>query len=216
MTAQKETLLNALNWRYAVKKFDANKKIDQETWQALEESLILTPSSYGLQPWRFLIVTNLELRRKLTAVSWNQKQVEDCSHLVVFTVKEKVDEAHVQSFVNQMGKVRGVDPATFAGYQKMMVGDVVTGLRSKVAFEWAARQAYIALGNFMTACALVDVDTCPMEGIDPAKYDEILGLAGSGWKTVVACPAGYRASDDKYASEKKVRFDHSVVIEHRD
>lgn len=215
-SAQTETLLNALNWRYAVKKFDANKKIDQKTWQALEESLILTPSSYGLQPWRFQIVTNLELRRKLTPVSWGQKQVEDCSHLVVFTVKEKVDEAYVQSFIDQMGKVRGVDPATFAGYQKMIVSDVVKGARSQVAFEWAARQSYIALGNFMTACALVGVDTCPMEGIDPAKYDEILGLVGSGWKTVMACPAGYRASDDKYASEKKVRFEKSVLIEHRE
>lgn len=215
-SAQTETLLNALNWRYAVKKFDANKKIDQKTWQALEESLILTPSSYGLQPWRFQIVTNLELRRKLTPVSWGQKQVEDCSHLVVFTVKEKVDEAYVQSFIDQMGKVRGVDSATFAGYQKMIVSDVVKGARSQVAFEWAARQSYIALGNFMTACALVGVDTCPMEGIDPAKYDEILGLVGSGWKTVMACPAGYRASDDKYASEKKVRFEKSVLIEHRE
>lgn len=215
-SAQTETLLNALNWRYAVKKFDANKKIDQKTWQALEESLILTPSSYGLQPWRFQIVTNLELRRKLTPVSWGQKQVEDCSHLVVFTVKEKVDEAYVQSFIDQMGKVRGVDSATFAGYQKMIVSDVVKGARSQVAFEWAARQSYIALGNFMTACALVGVDTCPMEGIDPAKYDEILGLVGSGWKTVMACPAGYRASDDKYATEKKVRFEKSVLIEHRE
>mgnify|MGYP001058029431 CR=1 FL=1 len=214
MAAHPETLLNALNWRYAMKKFDAQKKIDPKIWEALEESLILTPSSYGLQPWRFLIVTDLEVRRKLTPVSWGQKQVEDCSHLVVFTVKEKVDEAHVQSFINQMGKVRGVDPATFAGYQKMIVSDVVTGARSQVAFEWAGRQAYIALGNFMTACALVGVDTCPMEGIDPAKYDEILGLTGSGWKTVVACPAGHRASDDKYATEKKVRFDRSTVIKH--
>lgn len=214
MAAQTEQLINALNWRYAVKKFDANKKIDHKTWAALEESLILTPSSYGLQPWKFLIVTNLELRRKLTAVSWNQKQVEDCSHLVVFAVKEKMDEAHIQDFVNLMGKVRGVDPSVFAGYQKMMVGDVVQGPRSKVAFEWAARQAYIALGNFMTACAMVGVDSCPMEGIDPAQYDEILGLTGSGWKTVVACPAGYRASDDKYAHEKKVRFDKSVLIRH--
>lgn len=214
MTAHPEALLNALNWRYAVKKFDSSKQIDAKTWGTLEESLILTPSSYGLQPWRFLVVKNPELRRKLTAVSWNQKQVEECSHLVVFTVKEKVDEAFVQSFIDEMAKVRGVDAATFAGYQKMIVSDVVNGPRGKVAFEWAARQAYIALGNFMTACAMVGVDTCPMEGIDPVKYDEILGLTGSGWKTVVACPAGFRASDDKYATEKKVRFDRSTVIKH--
>ena len=207
-------LIKSLNWRYAVKKFDDQKIISPALWQALEESLILTPSSYGLQPWKFIVVTNKEIRKKLTAVSWNQKQVEDCSHLVVFAVKEKIDEAHVQSFVEQMAEVRGVDVASMDGYRKMMIGDVVNGPRGKVAFEWAARQAYIALGNFMTACAVLNVDTCPMEGIDPLKYDELLGLTGSGWRTVVACPAGYRAADDKYASAKKVRFSRETLIQH--
>lgn len=207
-------LIESLNWRYAVKKFDNQKIISPAVWNALEESLILTPSSYGLQPWKFIVVTNKELRQKLTAVSWNQKQVEDCSHLVVFAVKEKIDEAHVQSFIDQMAKVRGVDATTFEGYKKMMVGDVVTGARSKVSYEWAARQAYIALGNFMTSCAVLQVDTCPMEGIDPIKYDEILGIAGSGWRTVVACPAGYRAADDHYSQAKKVRFSHEALIQH--
>lgn len=209
----KETqLTQALNWRYAVKKFDSAKKIPAETWNALEDALVLTPSSYGLQPWKFLVITDLAVLRKLTPVSWNQKQVEDCSHLVVFTVREKMDEAHVQSFVNRMAEVRGIEVSTIDGYKKMMIGDVVTGARSKVAFEWAARQAYIALGNFMTAAALVGVDTCPMEGIDPAKYDEILGLTGTGWRTVVACPAGYRSPEDKYAELAKVRFEKSALI----
>lgn len=206
------SLIESLNWRYAVKKFDHQKQIPTSTWKALEESLILTPSSYGLQPWKFLVITNKEIRQKLTAVSWNQKQVEDCSHLVVIVVKEKMDEAHVQSFVDQMAVVRGVESSTFDGYKKMMNGDVVHGPRGKVSFEWAARQAYIALGNFMTSCALLNVDTCPMEGIDPEKYDEILGLKGTGWKTVVACPAGYRAQDDQYATAKKVRFNHQTLI----
>jgi nitroreductase len=212
MNAQK--LIESLNWRYAVKKFDNQKTISPIIWKALEESLILTPSSYGLQPWKFIVVTNKEIRQKLTAVSWNQKQVEDCSHLVVFAVKEKVDEAHVQSFIDHMAKVREVDASTFEGYKKMMIGDVVTGARSKVAYEWASRQAYIALGNFMTSCAVLEVDTCPMEGIDPGKYDEILGIAGSGWRTVVACPAGYRAADDHYSNAKKVRFPHQSLIQH--
>jgi len=209
-----ETLVEALNWRYAVKKFDSQKKIDAKTWNALEDSLILTPSSYGLQPWKFLVVTNLPLRQQLTAVSWKQKQVEDCSHLVVFAVKEQMDEAHVQKFIESTAKTRGVDPSTLEGYKKMMIGDVVNGPRGKVSMEWAARQAYIALGNFMTSCALVGVDTCPMEGIEPVKYDEILGLTGTGWKTVVACPAGFRASDDKYGSAKKVRFANQEVVKH--
>ncbi len=208
------SLIEALNWRYAVKKFDKQKTISQDLWHALEESLMLTPSSYGLQPWKFIVVTNKELRQKLTSVSWNQKQVEDCSHLVVFAVKEKMDEAHVQSFVDQMAKVRGIDVSSIEGYRKMMIGDVVSGARGKVAFEWAARQAYIALGNFMTSCAMLNIDTCPMEGIDPVKYDEILGIAGTGWKTVVACPSGYRAADDQYASLKKVRFSRETLIQH--
>lgn len=209
-----EKLLEALNWRYATKKFDNTKKIDGNTWNALEKSLILTPSSYGLQPWKFLVVTDKNIMQKLTPVSWGQKQVEDCSHLVVISVKEKVDEEHVDQFIASVAKSRGVEASTMAEYKKMMMGDVVNGPRSKVAFEWAARQAYIALGNFMTSCALVGVDTCPMEGIDPVKYDEILGLSNTGWRTVVACPAGYRATDDKYSLAPKSRFEDSVVIKH--
>ncbi len=207
-----DLLIESLNWRYAVKKFDAERKIDEKTWSALLDSLVLTPSSYGLQPWKFLIVTNLEKKQQLTAVSWNQKQVEDCSHLVGFVVKEKMDEDHVQKFIEQTAKVRGIDSTTLEGYKKMMVGDVVNGPRGKNSFEWASRQAYIALGNFMTSAAVLGVDTCPMEGIDPQKYDEILGLTGSGWKTVVACPAGFRSAEDKYEKQKKVRFETNDLI----
>jgi nitroreductase len=207
-----EKLIEALKWRYATKKFDASKKIDAQTWNALEDSLVLSASSYGLQPWKFLVVTDKSVMQKLTPVSWGQKQVEDCSHLVVFAVKEKMDEEHVTRFIEATAKVRGIDPASLDGYKKMMIGDVVVGPRSKVAFEWAARQAYIALGNFLTSCAVLGVDTCAMEGIDPIKYDEILGLTNSGWRTVVACPAGFRDNEDKYAHAPKVRFPNSEVI----
>ena len=210
-----EKLIEALEWRYATKKFDATKKIDEKTWASLEKALILTPSSYGLQPWKFIIVQNQLIKDQLKAVSWNQTQVSDCSHHVVFVIKEKMDEAHITHFIEQTAKVRDMDASTMDGYKKMMIGDLVQGPRSKVISEWAARQAYIALGNFMTAAALVGVDTCPLEGIDPVKYDEILGLSDTGWKTVCACPAGFRAEDDKYASAKKVRFDASEVIVYR-
>jgi nitroreductase len=201
-----EQLLAAQQWRYAVKKFDQTKKIDSATWTALEESLLLTPSSYGLQPWKFIIVTDKSTMQKLTGLSWGQKQVEDCSHLVVFAAKEKMDEEHITHFVEVTAQSRNMDATVLEGYKKMMIGDLVNGPRSKNSFEWAARQCYIALGNFMTSCAVVGVDACPMEGIDPVKYDEVLGLTNTGWKTVVACPAGFRASDDKYAEAKKVRF----------
>lgn len=210
-----EKLIEALEWRYAAKKFNAGKKIDEKTWSMLEKALVLTPSSYGLQPWKFIIVQNQGIKDQLRAVSWNQSQVSDCSHHVVFVIKEKMDEAHITHFIEQTAKVRGMEASTMDGYKKMMIGDLVTGPRSKIISEWAARQAYIALGNFMTAAAVVGVDTCPLEGIDPVKYDDILGLTGTGWKTVCACPAGYRAEDDKYATAKKVRFEASEVIVHK-
>ena len=207
-----ETLLAAHQWRYATKAFDPSKKIPDAAWSVLEKTLVLSPSSYGLQPWKFLVVTDPAKREALVPHSWNQRQVADASHLVVFAVKEKMDETHVDRFIARTAEVRGVPSGSLDGYRNMMVSDVVRGPRSAWSKEWAARQAYIALGNFMTTAALLGIDTCPMEGLDPAKYDDILGLAGSGYSTVVACPAGYRAAGDKYASLAKVRFEDRELI----
>jgi nitroreductase len=208
-------LLKILEWRYAVKSFDPNQKIDSAKWKTLEEALRLTPSSYGLQPWRFLVVEDKELRLKLRAVSWNQSQVSDCSHFVVFLCHRAVDEAHIDAYVRSVSETRGIPLDGLEGYRKMMIGDVVRGERSKYAAEWAARQCYIALGNFMTSAALLGVDTCPMEGLDAAKYDEILGLTKGEYRTVMACAAGYRSANDKLATEKKVRFPKEKIIERR-
>ncbi|MBM0743871.1 NAD(P)H-dependent oxidoreductase [Phormidium sp. CLA17] len=206
-------LLERLNWRYATKKFDSTKTIPADVWTALEESLVLTPSSYGLQPWKFLIITSAVLKAQLQPLSWNQAQVGDCSHFVVFTIKKNLTTEHVDRFVDRTAEVRNTEVESLAGYRKVMVGDVVYGARSLSVNEWATRQTYIALGNFMTCAALLGVDTCPMEGIEPAKYDSVLGLPEKGYATVVACAAGYRAEDDKYATLAKVRFDKSEVIE---
>ncbi len=208
-------LVQQLKWRYATKKFDATKRIDPATWSALEEALVLSPSSYGLQPWKFLVVTDPALKTKLRAVSWNQAQVEDCSHHVVFLVKKDLGLPEIEHFVDRIAEVRGVSRESLAGYRGYMVSDLAEGPRARTINEWAARQVYIALGNFMTAAALLGVDTCPMEGLVPAKYDEILGLEGSGWATLCACPAGYRAAEDKYADAPKVRFPREELIEHR-
>jgi nitroreductase len=206
-------LLDRLNWRYATKKFDSTKTIPADTWAALEESLVLTPSSYGLQPWKFLVVTSPDLKAQLQPLSWNQAQVSECSHHVVFTIKKNLTAEHVDHFVARTAEVRQAEPESLAGYRKVMVSDVVYGARSLSVNEWATRQTYIALGNFMTCAALLGVDTCPMEGIEPAKYDTVLGLPEKGYATVVACAAGYRADDDKYATLAKVRFEKSEVIE---
>jgi nitroreductase len=208
-------LLDALTWRYATKKFDPTKVISAETWSALEDALVLTPSSYGLQPWKFVVVTSPELKEKLRPLSWNQAQVTDCSHYVVFTIKKNLTAADVDSFVARTAEVRSVPVESIAGYRNMMVSDVVNGARSFNVNEWATRQTYIALGNFMTSAALVGVDTCPMEGIEPVNYDKTLNLAEAGYATVVACAAGYRAEDDKYAELAKVRFAKSEMVDVR-
>lgn len=207
-------LLEALTWRYATKQFDPNKKIPAETWSALEDALVLSPSSYGLQPWKFFVVTDPAVKAALREHSWNQPQVTDCSHHVVFARRAVIDEASVDEFIARTVEVRGGTADALKVYRDMMVSDVVKGPRSAWAAEWAARQAYIALGNFMTSAALVGVDTCPMEGMDPAKYDEILGLPEKGYHAVVACPAGYRAEGDKYATLPKVRFAKEKVVAH--
>lgn len=206
-------LLENLKWRYATKQFDPSKTISPEVWTALEDALVLSPSSYGLQPWKFLIVTSPELKEQLKPFSWNQSQVTDCSHYVVFTVKKNITAEHVDHFIARTAEVRGGTVDTMAGYRKAIVSDVIDGARSFNVNEWSTRQVYIALGNFMTSAALLGVDTCPMEGIEPVNYDNLLGLPGKGFTTVVACAAGYRSEEDKYASLAKVRFLKSEVLE---
>jgi nitroreductase len=208
-----ETLLECLNWRYATKKFDPNQIISDDTWQTLCEALVLTPSSYGLQPWKFWVITNQKLKEELKPLSWNQAQVTDCSHFVVFSIKKNLTADGVDRFVERTAEVRGTTTESMTAYRNIIVGDVIDGSRSLIVNEWATRQAYIALGNFMTSAALLGVDTCPMEGIEPTNYDRLLGLSSKGYATVVACAAGYRAEDDKYAGLAKVRFPMSEVIE---
>ena len=207
-------LLAALNWRYATKKFDPAKKIPAETWSALEQALVLSPSSFGIQPWKFLIVTNPAVREKLVPVSWGQTQPKDASHFVVFAVRKDLPEAHIDRYVARTAELRSSTPEALAPFKKMMMGSL-EGARAKGFLDtWQTHQVYIALGQFMASAAVLGVDTCPMEGLEPAKYDEILGLAGTGFATVVACAAGYRAGDDKYATLPKVRFPVAEVIQH--
>jgi len=206
------SLVEQLQWRYAVKKFDATKKIPDSEWKALEQSLVLAPSSFGLQPWKFLVVTDKELRQKLTPVSWNQTQVADCSHFVVFLVKNELVPGDVQKLIDRMVHVRKTPKEALEGYKNVMLGHIAKLSPSDMR-QWNTKQVYIALGQFMTAAAMLGIDTCPMEGLDAGKYDEILGLKDSGYSTVVACPAGYRASDDKYAEAAKIRYELGDLVQ---
>ncbi len=210
MSTSPAEVLEALRFRYATKQFDAARKIAPETWSALEQSLVLTPSSFGLQPWKFLVITDNALRESLVPHSWGQRQVADCSHLVVMAVKKSVDEAYLDRFIARVAEVRAVAAESLTGYRGMMAGSL-----GMMTADWAARQAYIALGQFMLAAALLGVDTCPMEGFLPDKYDGILDLSTQGLTTAVLCPAGYRADTDRFAAAPKVRWVSEDVIEHR-
>jgi nitroreductase len=207
------SLVAALHWRYATKVFDPAKIIEPSIWQALEEALVLTPSSYGMQPWKFIVITDPAMKEKLRPHSWNQAQVTECSHYVVFASVRKFTEADIERFMVRTAEVRGTTVEALAGFAKMVAKDVVHGPRGAISNEWAARQAYIALGNFMTAAALLQVDTCPMEGFSPAEYDKILGLEARNLTAAVCCAAGYRNPTDKYAALPKVRFTTGEVVE---
>jgi nitroreductase len=210
--SQPKQLLDALQWRYATKVFDATKKIPADLWSALEQALVLTPTSYGLQPYHFLVVQDAAKRAALLPHSWGQKQVVDCSHYIVFTARTEMKDADVTKLISRISAVRGVPAESMTPYWNMMISDVVNGPRGKHAHEWAARQAYIALGGLMTAAAVLGVDACPMEGLVPAEYDKILQLEGTGYKTVVALALGYRAAGDKYASLAKVRYETADLV----
>ena len=209
-----EQLLAQLNWRYATKLFDPARKISPEDWAALEDALILTPSSYGLQPWKFIVITHPETRERLFPATWNQRQVLDCSHYLVFAVNKTMTEAHIDKHITRVIEVRGGTIDGLKRFRDIMVGDVVIGARSAIAQQWATHQAYLALGNFLTSAALMGIDTCPMEGFEPEKYDAILDLPAKGLASVVCCAAGHRSPNDKAANQKKVRFprEHMVHI----
>lgn len=210
-----EVLLKQLHWRYAVKKFDSTRKISPADWATLQESLILAPSSYGLQPYKFVVVENAELRQKLRAAAWNQSQVEDASHVVVLAGLKKMSEAFVAKFLARTAEVRGAPVESLKAYGDMMIGDLVKGPRSQIALHWAQRQSYIAMGFLLETAALLGIDACPMEGLDAAKFDDILGLSSGDFGSVAMVTLGYRAADDKYAAAKKVRFDAKDLIDVR-
>ena len=207
-----DQLLARLQWRYATKQFDSSRRIDAATWSAIEQSLVLTPSSFGLQPWGFVVVNSLEKRRELRSAAYGQAQVEDASHLVVFCVRDPFTESEILAHVERTAEVRGVSVESLEKFH----ASLLKGLFSKPERipGWANEQVNIALGQFMGVCALAGIDTCALGGIQRTAFDEILGLKEKGLSTSVACAAGYRMETDKYASTPKVRYPSARVLHH--
>lgn len=208
-------LLESLRWRYAVKAFDPERTIAPELWATLEQALVLTPSSYGLQPWKFLVIRDPQLRSELRPSSWNQSQITDCSHLVVLLRRRAITAADADQLIATTAERRGLEVGSLDGYRQMIQRDLVEGPRSHTIGTWASNQVYIALGNLMTSAALLGVDTCPIEGFSPPDYDRILGLEATPFQSAVVCACGYRSANDKYAALAKVRYDANELIEHR-
>jgi nitroreductase len=207
-----DDVMAQLRWRYACKKFDAAKKIDAATWSQLEDALVLSPSSYGLQPWKFFNVVDPAVREKLLPFTWGQKQVVDASHLVVFAVKASVGVPEAERLISYSAATRGLPATALDGYKNMLVGSLSRATPEHVR-EWMSRQVFIALGVFLSTAALLGVDACPMEGFQPDKYDEILGLPAKGYHSVVLATAGHRAVDDPYAGLAKVRYPKAEIVE---
>ena len=204
-------LQHALTWRYATKVFDPAAKLSDAQFEELLEVLRLTPSSFGLQPWKFIVVRDAALREQLKPASWGQGQVTEASHLIVLAVMKQITPEYVDHFVESIATTRGVTAESLKGYRGMMLKSLV-GKTEAETVQWASLQAYIALGSLMTAAALRGIDTCPMEGFERDKYDAILDLAPLGLTTAVVCPVGHRSAEDKYAAMAKVRFPRSELV----
>ncbi|MEM0934042.1 MAG: NAD(P)H-dependent oxidoreductase [Bacteroidota bacterium] len=207
------TILENLNWRYATKKFDPTKKISEQDLDTIFEAIKLSPSSYGLQPFHVLSITDEATRKELQPASWNQSQIVDASHILVFAAKSEFGGELVDDYLENVSTTRGMDIESLKGYGDFMKSKLLD-LPTTVKTTWTSRQAYIALGNAMTAAAGLKIDTCPMEGFEPDKYDNILGLTDKGLTSVVVLAIGYRSEEDDTQHYAKVRKNNEELFTH--
>lgn len=197
-------MIDALEWRYATKKFDESKTIDSDKIELLKKAFNLTPTSYGLQPLRLVIVKDQELKNKLFEHSYNQIQVKTASHVLVICIENTVDEKFIRAIFELQKEIRNAKDEIINPFRDFLIKDF--GKRSNQNIEeWGKNQAYLALGNLLTVCAAEKIDSCPMEGFVGEAYDDVLNLKEKGISTSIVLPVGYRAKDDKFADFKKVR-----------
>ncbi|MCD8431227.1 NAD(P)H-dependent oxidoreductase [Tenacibaculum finnmarkense] len=200
-----------LKWRYAVKKFDENKTLSNTQITTLKEAFNLTATSFGLQPLKMVVIQNKEIQQKLVAHSWNQPQIAQASHVLVLCIPKKYEVSEVEAYFSLVKKVRNTPDEILAPFKKMLT-DTISSKTQEELTIWNKNQAYIALGNLMTVAANQQIDSCPMEGFIPKKYDEILGLDKHNLTSVLVLPVGFRAEDDYMKDLKKVRKNTAEVI----
>ncbi|MCC9066517.1 NAD(P)H-dependent oxidoreductase [Flavobacterium piscisymbiosum] len=205
------TLLDNLNWRYATKKFDATKKISSEDLNTLKEAVRLAASSYGLQPYKVVIVENPEIREQLKAAAYGQTQITDSSQLFIFANDLNAGAESVDAYIKNISETRGVPAEALGGFADMMNG-VISNLSQDAKNIWTAKQTYIALGTLLAAAAELKIDATPMEGFNPAAFNEILGFDKLGLNASVIATVGYRHTEDDTQHYKKVRKSHEELF----
>jgi nitroreductase len=196
--------IDNLNWRYATKKFDSNKKISDSDLEKLKEAIQLSASSYGLQPYKVLIIEDLETRKKLQPASWNQSQIVEASHMIVIANATNFDDDLIDDYIDNVSATRAIDKSNLQGYSDFMKSKLLP-LSNETKNNWTARQAYIALGNLLSAAADLKIDTCPMEGFEAEQYNKILDLDTKRLNAAVVITLGYRSEEDETQHYKKVR-----------
>ena len=207
----KSDIINKLEWRYACKKFDVSKKLSEDKLTLLKEVFNLTATSYGLQPLKMLVIANADIKEQLVPISMDQTQVRDASHVLVVCREAGVTSEYIIEHFNRIEATRKTPRDILDPFQEFLL----TSFSEKTPEDiklWMEKQAYLALGNLLTACALEEIDACPMEGFEPAKYDELLQLEAMGLSSVLVLPVGYRAEDDFFSGLKKVRRGVNEVI----
>jgi len=204
--------IEKLKWRYATKKFDSTKKLSSNQIETLKNVFNLTATSYGLQPLKMVVISNKKIKESLQEHAFNQSQISDCSQLLVICIKTEVNSAYVDSRFDLEKKIRGTSEESISGFRNFLKNDIDKKSTSEIEMS-ARNQAYIALGKLMTVCAFEEIDSCPMEGFIPQKFDEILNLKELSLKSVLLLPVGFRAVDDYMSSLKKVRssLDESII-----
>ena len=204
-------LIEKLNWRYATKTMKTDR-VPQSKIDNIIHAIRLTASSYGLQPYKLLVIENKELREALKGAAYNQSQVADASHLFVFAAYDNITEFHIDNYMALHAEVKGIDVAHMAPFKQMLAGSLLARTAEQ-NFNWASRQVYIALGTALIAAAAEEVDATPMEGFNPSKVDEVLNLKEQGLRSVLLLPIGYRdAANDKTAHAPKVRKKHADFV----
>ena len=196
--------VHALKWRYAAKKFDADKLLPEEKVNILKKAFNLTATSYGLQPLKLVVVKNKKVQEELMQASYNQKQLSTASHVLVICIEKNIDRSFIQNYFKNVQDVRKTPDDILHPFKESLIGDFEQKPVDEVQV-WATHQAYLVLGTLLTVCAVEEIDSCPMEGFEPVKYNQILKLDRFGLEAVLALPVGYRAEDDLFASLKKVR-----------